>query len=228
MALTRLEANRLVLLGVDADRIRVIPNGVDLEEFAHPPPPDRDRKAPVVLYVGRIYPEQKGLETLVKAFAFLARSTPAQLRLVGEDWGGLDRLRRLAQDRGISNRVHATGLIPRSAVLAEFAAADVFVLPSNFDAFPFVLLEAMAASLPVVATRVGGVPEIVVEGRTARLVPPGDPAPLADELLGFLTDPALAAQYGAEGRRHVEAYSWSRVVPQYLELYSELARTVPS
>ena len=222
VALTRLEAAGLAGLGVDERRIRVIPNGIDLEEFASLTPRRPATRPPTVLYVGRLYPEQKGLETLVAAFASIARGHPAQLRLVGEDWGGLARVRESAREGGITDRVVATGPLERKELLEEYARAEVLVLPSRFEPFGIVLLEAMAAGLPVVASRVGGIPEVVDAGTTGILVPPGQPAPLAEAIASLLDDPARAAQLGAAGRRRAEQYSWSRIAPEYLRLFREL------
>lgn len=227
VALTRLEADRLTRLGVEAERIRVIPNGIDLEEFAGLLPRVARERAPVLLYVGRIFPEQKGLDTLLEAFAEVARRTPARLRLVGDDWGALGALGRRARELGVADRVEATGALPREGVLREYGAADLFVLPSHFDSFPYVLLEAMAASLPVVSTRVGGIPEVVQEGRTALLVPPRDPTALADALVRLLTDPPLAQRFGAAGRSRVEQFSSRRLVAAYLDLFAELLGSNP-
>jgi len=224
IALTPGEATRLARWGVPPERIRVIPNGLDLAEFRgvarrRPGAPDRD---PVILYVGRIYPEQKGLDTLLEAFGAVARGNQSQLRLVGEDWGGLETVMRLAHRAGVENRVHAPGILSRADLLAEYADADLVVLPSHFDSFPFVLLEAMASGLPVVATRVGGIAEVAIDGTTAVLVPPSDPPALADALGRVLADPTLAARLGAAGRQRAESYSWDRVIPQYFSVLAEV------
>jgi glycosyltransferase involved in cell wall biosynthesis len=221
VALTHLEAERLERWGADPARIRIIPNGIDLNEFPLAERPPTATSAPVILFAGRIYPEQKGLDTLVDAMSEVVRTSPARLRLAGEDWGGLARIREWAAERGIADRITATGRLSRSDLLAEYAAADVFVLPSHFDAFPFVLLEAMAAGLPIVASRVGGVAEVVIDGETGLLVPPRRPRELAEALSRLVSDPARARRLGSAGRERVRRYSWERIVPLYLSLYAE-------
>lgn len=223
IALTRSEAGRLTRGGVESDRIRILPNGIDLEEFPEPSSPREPSSRPVILYVGRIYPEQKGLDTLIPAVATLSRARPFELRLVGEDWGGVDLVRRLAAAHGITDRVRILGPLPRAELLRAYTEATVFVLPSHFDAFPFVLLEAMASGLPIVATRVGGVPDVVREGSTALLVPEGDPSSLGGALERILADPALAHRFGEAGRRRAEEFSWARILPEYLQLIAEVA-----
>jgi glycosyltransferase involved in cell wall biosynthesis len=222
IALTPGEARRLAKWGIDPDRVRIIPNGIDLDEFPARRPEGRASRDPFILYVGRIYPEQKGLDTLIPAFAALPDAQSTELRIIGEDWGGVDLVRRLAKAHGISDRVRVLGPLARSEVLKEYATATAFVLPSHFDSSPFVLLEAMASSLPIVATRVGGVPEVVTEGVTALLVPPGDPPSLTAALDRLLSDPALAARLGKAGRSRAEEFTWPRILPQYLKMLAEV------
>jgi glycogen synthase len=222
VALTPGEARRLARTGVEPGRIRVIPNGVDLSEFADGRARSGDPDEPVILSVGRVYPEQKGLDTLVEAFAQLVATMPARLRIVGEDWGGQAFLSQLARERGVGDRVTFVGRLPRAQLRAEYAQARLFVLASHFDAFPFVVLEAMAASLPVIATRVGAIPEILEDGRTGQIVPPGEPTALAEAMAVLLQDPERAARLGTAGRRRAEEYAWDRIVPRYLALVSEI------
>lgn len=222
VALSRREAGQLAESGVDRDRLRVIPNGVDLDEFSGVRRRSEAGSLPVVLYVGRVYPEQKGLQRLFEAFASLGRDASVQLRMVGEDWGGTEGLLRFATERGVRSRVHATGRVSRGQLLAEYAAARLLVVPSNFDAFPIVLLEGMAAGLPIVATAVGAIPEVVIDGRTGLLVPPGRPEELADALGRLLSDRELADRLGTAGRDRASQFSWERIGPQYRALYAEL------
>jgi glycosyltransferase involved in cell wall biosynthesis len=230
VALSRLEASWLTGLGVRPERIRVIPAGIDLAEFASLPPRKPHSEGPVVLFVGRLDLAQKGLGSLVRAMALLPRDLEARLRVVGADWGGRGPTISLARSLGISDRVETTGAVSRSALLAEYASADLFVLPSLFDSFPVVVIEAMAAALPVVATRVGGVPEEVEDGRSGLLVPPGDPPALAEAIRIVLSDPALRARFAAEGSRRAPRFSWPAIVPEYVRLFSEICdrRTVPA
>ena len=222
IALTHGEAERLAKWGIERDRVQVIPNGIDLDEFATRRDTRRASPVPIVLYVGRMYPEQKGLDTLIPAFAALSGAGSVELRLIGEDWGGVSLVRRLAKAHRVTDRVRILGPLPRAEVLKEYASASAFVLPSHFDSSPFVLLEAMASGLPIVATRVGGVPEVVVEGSTALLVPPGDPPSLTAALDRLLSDTSLAARLAEAGHRRAEEFSWSRILPRYLELLAEV------
>lgn len=228
IALSRLEAAWLVHLGVRPERISVIPAGIDVGEFETLPPRTPRSDGPVVLFVGRLDPAQKGLEPLVRAMALLPANLNACLRLVGEDWGGLVRTLSLARTLGIGHRVTALGALSRGELLREYASADLFVLPSLFDSFPVVVIEAMAARLPVVATRVGGVPEMVDEGRSGLLVPPGDSAALSEAIRDALSDSALRTRWGEEGRRRASRFDWSTLRPGFVQLFSEVGGSGPS
>lgn len=222
VALTSLEAQHLQRLGVDPRRIVTIPNGIDLKEF-----PPRGPRPPVgvgarILFVGRIYPEQKGLETLVRAMARLPSGLGVRLRMVGEDWGGAVRVKELARALGIADRIELPGPVPRDVLRREYARADLFVLPSLFEPFGIVLLEAMAAGLPIIASRVGGIPEVVEEGRNALLVPPGDVDALAEAMRRLIADESLARRFSAASYDRVGRFSWEHLVGRFVDLFEEL------
>jgi glycosyltransferase involved in cell wall biosynthesis len=221
IAVTQHEAVHLTALGVDSEKVEVIPNGVDIGEFARPPKM-RDGDEPIIgLFVGRIDSDQKGLHTLVRAVALLSTSLGLQIRLVGEDWGGTEPLRSLAQRLGVSDRLTFVGKLSRAELVEEYAQAQFFVLPSIFEPFGIVLLEAMAAGLPVIASRVGGIPEIVEDGRTGLLVEPGNPGSLAEALRHLCRDEVLRKSMGRRAREHVMPYDWELIVPRILSVYAE-------
>src|SRR2546428_1466192 len=172
IALTSVEAENLVRLGVPSDRIRIIPDRVDLKEFAGLPPRRPNGDATELLFVGRCYPRRKGLEYLVKALPFLRSRGSIRLTIVGEDWGGAPMLRSLLRALGVERQIIFTGALPRDEVIQAYASADIFVLPSLFEPFGIVLLDAMAAGLPVVASAVGGIVFGVADGETGLFGPP--------------------------------------------------------
>jgi glycosyltransferase involved in cell wall biosynthesis len=221
IAVSRHEAAHLVALGIDREKVEVIPNGVDVGEFAQLPGPPDQEGATVGLFVGRIDLDQKGLETLVRAIALLPKSPAVHIRLVGEDWGGTEWLRSQAQRLGVSDRVTFVGKLSRADLLQEYSRAQFFVLPSVFEPFGIVLLEAMAASLPVVASRVGGIPEIVEDGRTGLLVEQGNPAALAEGLRRLCRDESLRRSMARAARERVTIYDWDLIVPRILSLYKQ-------
>jgi glycosyltransferase involved in cell wall biosynthesis len=203
-------------------------HGIDLARFTIPARTPRPGR---IVSVGRLVPK-KGFDTLIRACGDLWRRGIAfELVLLG---GGElhDELLTLAHEQGISDRVSLLGSLPQRDVVEQLAAAEIFalspvVLPDgDRDGIPNVLLEAMAAGVPVVATTVSGIPEVVTDGKTGRLVPPQRPDLLAGALAQLLTDPAARTRLGEAGRRHVHRHaSWtSAIAPLRALLEGELAR----
>jgi len=220
VANSRAAANRLIFERVPSRKIAVVPNGLDCDRVPPRPPRATLRK---VVVVANLRPE-KGHDVLIDAAVDVLRRFPdARFEIVG---GGPDLAPLLA--RAEARRVlHAfTFLGQRDDVAARLAAADIFVLPSRSEAFPNAVLEAMAAGLPIVASRVGGLCELIEEGTTGLLVPPGDPQPLADRMCRLIADPPHAARMGSAARTAVHArYSFERMVESFESIYlTELTR----
>jgi len=175
--------------------------------------------------VGRLVP-QKGQRHLVLAMPMLLERVPrARALIVGA--GALDTyLRGLIDDMGLADRVHVLGA--RRDVPTVMHALDAFVMPSIWEGFGLVLLEAMAAGRPIVASRAATIPEVVVDGETGLLVPPGDPPALADALAQLAEDPALAHSMGEAGRLRLhERFSVTKMVGDTEGLYRELLGLEP-
>jgi glycogen synthase len=172
-----------------------------------------------VVFVGRVV-RPKGVETLVEAAARM-RTPGVQIVLVGD---GRDRPRveHLARRLGVAERVHVTDFVAHERVPAVLASADLLVLPSFYEELGTVLVEAMQVGLPAVASRVGGVPEVVEDGVTGLLVAPGDPAALAAAMDAVLVDPDLAGRLGANALRKAPEYDLERVAAQVHGLYQRL------
>jgi glycosyltransferase involved in cell wall biosynthesis len=167
----------------------------------------REDGPPTLLFVGRLA-AIKGLAVLLEAIATLRAHRPdlAALRLVlVGDGPERSALEARAAALGLGAVVEFTGYLSQTAVAERLAQADVFVLPSFAEGVPVVLMEALASRTPVVATRVAGVAELVEDGVSGLLIPPGDPAPLADALARLLGDSGLRARMGAAGREIVAA-----------------------
>jgi glycosyltransferase involved in cell wall biosynthesis len=186
---------------IPLDRITVIPNGVDTD-FFRPASPASGRK-PVILCVARLVPV-KDHATLIRAFGLLLKDHPdAELRLVGD--GPLEAdLKALVEQTLPPGRVRFLPGRPDVRPLLEQAA--ILVLNSRQEAFPNVILEAMAMGLPVAATRVGGIPEMVTHGETGWLAPPGNPAALAAAMSQLLGDAATRQAFGRAARERVERH----------------------
>jgi D-inositol-3-phosphate glycosyltransferase len=212
----------------DAARVEVIPCGVDTEMF-HPM-----RRAtakdllelgpePLLLYVGRLQPI-KGLETLLEAMARLEGVT---LLVIGGDQDEPDNghgvsLRERVGALGLDRRVRFLGPQPQRRLRLFYAAAEATVMPSYYESFGMVALEAMACGCPVVASSVGGLTTTIQDGVTGHLVPEGDPAALAERLGALLADDEARERLGREAARWAEAHRWPCVAESVCRLYSAL------
>jgi len=216
---------------LDPDRLVVIPNGVDLARFDHASPVDRSSigvptDAVLTLYVGRLDP-QKGLDTLLKAAAGVARVRPDwHLALAGDGPLRPDLMAQAARLLDLAGRVHWLGR--RDDVPSLLGSADLLVLPSLWEGMPNVVLEAMAAGVPVVATRVEGTEDLVLPGQTGWLVPPGAVEPLTQALLGAAEDAERRQAFGRNGRSRVEAaFTPERVVAAYEQVWAGVLGIAP-
>jgi glycosyltransferase involved in cell wall biosynthesis len=208
IAVSEAVKRHLCAQGLNEGRIRVIHNGVDLERFRPAPASDakvalgRDPKHPLVGVFGRLSPE-KGQRIALEAMFLLLKDRPgARLLLVGD---GPDRAELLecARALGIERVVEFAGFRPDTVSL--LSACDVVLVPSAKEGFGLVAVEAMAAGKPVVATRVGGLSEIVVHGETGFLVRPNDPNSIARSLAELIDDSSLCERMGRQGRERAEA-----------------------
>ncbi len=215
--------------GTRASQIDVIPCGVDPDPFevtvnlsafrtVLAGPEER-----IILYVGRLDPE-KGVDVLVRAFALLgAEAGDLRLVIAGEGQR-LQELQQLAEEVGLEEKVTFLGYVSHTALAAVYRAAELVVVPSLYEPFGMVALEAMAAGRPVVATEIGGLSEIVVLERTGLLVAAGDERALAAGMDRVLREPGLSAALGAAGReRALREYSWQHVAQQTSQCYSRSA-----
>jgi glycosyltransferase involved in cell wall biosynthesis len=224
---TRLEENEVSDF-VDRKKIRIVPPGLSWDIWKDIPTHESARMRlglpkDYILFAGRLAPN-KGLPTLIESWAGLSPSNRLPLVLVGQDWGMRASLEQRAAELGVAGEVRFLGnLRDIRDYVSVFAGATVFVLPSEYEAFGLVLLEAMAASVPIVATRVGGIPEAVTEGETALLVPYGNVWELRRALNEFVSDRELATRFGKAGFQRVErSFSWDRTVDSLVAIYKEL------
>jgi starch synthase len=217
---------------VAPDRVHVIRNGIDTAQYAPDPGTDVldrygiDPGRPSVAFVGRVT-RQKGLPVLLRAAERL--DPAAQLVLCA---GQADTPDLAAEVAGLAEHLRATrpgviwieGMLAKPEVIQILSHATVFACPSLYEPLGIVNLEAMACGTAVVGSRVGGIPEVVADGRTGLLAPPGDPVALADALNTLVTDPDRAAALGRAGReRAVAEFSWAQIAAQTAQLYQALA-----
>lgn len=206
---------------VPAERIEVIPNFVNTSEFRRDRHPcHRDALASpdekILMHVSNFRPVKR-VTDVVQVFARVAQRIPARLIMVG-DGPERPRAAETAERLGVGDRV--TFLGKHSSVADLLACADLFLLPSESESFGLAALEAMACGVPVIATRVGGMPEVVPEGRAGRLAAVGDIDGMADTVVELLTDRERWCEASAAGRSvAVERFSAERVVPVYERYY---------
>ena len=214
--------------GVCEDKIRIIPNGVDVERFD---PVHRSTARKIVLaemnlpedifllaFVGHEF-KRKGLGLLIDALpAIMANERKVALVVVGRD--DFCVFGQQAIDRGVAGSVHFMGF--RSDVENFLAAADLFVFPTDYEAFPLVFLEALASGVPVLATPVSGICAYLQEGHNGFFIKK-DPADIAEKVLTLIDDPELLAVMGAWGRATALNLTWEIVGSQYLDLFREIS-----
>ena len=208
-----------------ARKLRTIAPGIDLAAWSHPKedmPSGLDLPEPFFLFVGRVA-SNKGLPTLLDAFARLTLNPRPALVFMGRDWGERSRLEARARELGISNSVRFLDHVASDAAYrGVIRRARALVLPSEWEAFGLVLLEAMVAGTPIVATEVGGVPEVLDHGRAGRLVPYGDPVALAAALSAVSDDPSGTAARRSVALERVRQFDWSETVARHRALYREV------
>jgi len=228
------------LYGTPEDKIVIIPPGVDTSHF-YPIPMDEARESigvpldeRILLFVGRIEP-LKGLETLLRAIARLRETgvqcqVPHSLIVIGGDPNAsgenltseMARLQGISKELGLNELVLFLGKRGQDTLPYYYSAADVLIMPSHYESFGMVALEAMACGTPVVASQVGGLAFLVLDGETGYVVPDGDAEALAQRLTRLLTDNDLRERLGRRAANYAREYSWENIVTQLIGVYQSL------
>lgn len=212
-----------ISLGAPPDNVIVVPNGVDLDEFK-PREKSRDNPDGVkrVVFVGRLI-FNKGAQYLVEAAPMiLARHPNTEFIIVGDGPMKID-LKKQAEELGVYHAFKFLGTVP--SVQEILKECDVFVRPSLTEGMPLTVLEAMACSLPIIATRVAGTPEILINNETGILVDAKDPKQLAKSVLRVIYDNELSRSLGREARRFVEGHhNWDETAKNTLRIYTEVLK----
>ena len=204
------------------ERGQVVFNGIRLADFESVSPYSHPR--PFILGIGR-HVEQKGFDILLQSFARLVKEGDQTTDLLLAGDGALhEQLKQLSSSLGLEGRAHFVGRVDRPKAVSLFKGCAFFVLPSRHEPMGIVNLEAMAAGKAVVASRVGGVPELVFDGQNGLLVEPANVDSLFVALKSLVKNPQQAARLGKNGAERVRAYDWDSIAGQYLEVY-ERAKT---
>jgi len=216
------------LCDVSPEQVAVVPCGVDLEHFQPTDKPAAKSRLglaadePVILFIGRIEP-LKGIDVLLRAASQL--EAPFRLLVVGgdqRDEARLHYLRALVNELGLAGRVTFVPALPHEALPDYYNSAEVCVVPSYYESFGMVALEAMACGVPVIASAVGGLPETVRDGESGLLVPDNTPDAFARRLDLLLGDPELRWELSLGARALAEQYSWANVAEQVESVYHDL------
>jgi glycosyltransferase involved in cell wall biosynthesis len=218
------------LLGVSADKVRLVPEGLDHDLFRPHPEPSRLRAEleaegygdPYLLYVSGLWP-YKNVETLIRAFEYVAeRGAPHQLIIVGQgDDSYKDRLIAQASATRVASRIKFVGHASREGVATLMQGADVLVLPSLYESFGRVVIEAMACGTPVVAAAATSLPEVV--GDAGLLCPPEDERAFGEAILSLINNSEEHSRLEAAGIRRAAMSSWRRQAEQTIAVLEEAA-----
>lgn len=241
IAATEAERSQLELLyGVNHQKVTIIPPGVDTHHF-YPIPPDEAKEVigispedRMALFVGRIEP-LKGVDTLIRAMAIVkARCKsfvcPHYLAIIGGDPEGhpereteeMDRLQALCKTLGLDDIVLFLGKRGQDTLPYYYSAAEVVVMPSHYESFGMVALEAMACGTPVIASRVGGLAYLVREGETGFFVPAQDPEALAEKLRLMFVDHEMRARMGTQAVAYAQSFHWEAIADQIAAVYRQM------
>lgn len=237
VAATPLDKRQMVnLYAANAAKITVVPAGVDTTIFH---PRDRaevrrmlglpDLDTPILLFVGRIE-RLKGIDTLLESVAVVSRTCAGRnlkVLIVGgggqteEENAELSRVVQLHRDLNLEEQVEFVGSKPQEMLPLYYSAADITIMPSHYESFGLVAVEAMASGTPVIASNVGGLSYTIKDGETGFLVPEENHFALAEQVHNLLKNPKLRLQMGRQAARHALQYSWGNIAASMIDLYDQ-------
>jgi len=233
IALNQAEAEQYQSMGVRDETIEIIPNGIDLTEYSDLPLRGSFKEkynipleTTLILYLGRIH-KIKGINILVKAFAkIIEKVDNVKLVIVGPDDGYLEEIQVLINNLAIEKNILITGPLYGKEKLEAYVDADVYVLPSRYETFPMSVLEAYSCGKPVIASRVGGLKDLVIDGVTGLLFESENNEQLVESLLSLLNNDARAEKMGAKGNEFVEEnFTIEKMVDRLEDIYTEAVIT---
>jgi D-inositol-3-phosphate glycosyltransferase len=234
------EAQLNFLYHAPAGKTVIIPPGVDVSRF-YPIPKDEARQVIgipcekcLLLFVGRIEP-LKGVDTLIKAIALMLhqgvlQECPYYLVIIGGEPDAdpsemtieMERLKKLCKELDVQDLVIFLGKRAQETLPYYYSSAQILVMPSHYESFGMVALEAMACGTPVVASQVGGLPFLIQDGKTGFVIPDRDPEALAAKLTLLIENPAIRRQFGEVANQTAQGYAWEQIARQVLDQYQEL------
>jgi N-acetyl-alpha-D-glucosaminyl L-malate synthase BshA len=226
ISVSHMVAREFKAIGVPKEKIAIIPNGIDLEEYKQLPIGNPFRKRldikeneKIVLTIGRLE-KIKGFQYLIKALPSIIQEVGStKLVIAGPDFNYGSKLKKLTEETNVQENVIFYGPINGKEKFEAFSAANIVAVPSLYEGFGMLLLEAMAAGKPLVATNTGAAPEIIKNGKNGILAGSGDVEDLAGKIIKLLSDDQLMYLIGQESRKTVEAFNWEKVSEQIHKLY---------
>ncbi|HGE71936.1 TPA: glycosyltransferase [Candidatus Poribacteria bacterium] len=232
IALSRFEAEQYKSMGVPEEKIAIIPNGIDLSEYANLPPKGAFKRKfgipeekKVILYLGRIH-KIKGIDFLIKAYTHLINDRhckDALLVIAGPDDGYLKEAKSLTSALSISKHVLFTGPLYGRDKLEAYVDSDVVVLPSRYETFPMAVLEAYACGKPVIASKVGGLEDLIINGETGLLFEAGNIKRLTRSIFNLINSNNMAKEMGLKSKTFVrENFTIEKVVERLEKIYEEV------
>lgn len=215
-------------IGAQNKFIRIIPMGIDIQEYAGDKP-FKNGELKTVLFVGRLI-AWKGISNLIKAIKIVQlKNSPVELIIIGEGPKKFE-LESLANELSISSNIHFYGNITREKLYQSYKSADILVLPSTIvdgqtEGLGVVLLEAMASGVPVIGSNTGGITDIIEDGVNGLLVPADEPQALADAIIRILENSDLAERFRKAGLETVrERFTWDVITDQFVKVYQEILK----
>lgn len=226
ISVSRMVAHEFRAIGVSEKKMTIVPNGIDLEEYKQLPTEDLFRKRlnieedeKIVLTIGRLE-KIKGFQYLIRALPSIIEEVGStKLVIAGPEFNYGVRLKKLAKEAKVKDHVIFYGPINGKEKLEAFSAANIVAVPSLYEGFGMLLLEAMAAGKPLVATNTGAAPELIQNGKNGILANLGDAEDLAGKVIKLLSDDRLMSFISLESRRTVEAFDWGKVSEHVHKLY---------
>lgn len=210
------------------DKIRIVPNGIKIESFEHTCSKESCREklklslnSNIILFVGYLV-DHKGPEILLRSFRSILDILPDTILIFVGDGALKFELEQLSKKLHIEKNVQFVGFIDQNTIITYYNAADVFVLPSLSDCFPMVILEAMASGLPIIASDIGGISELVINNENGLLVQPNHSGLLADSIIYLLDNDDIRNKFGKRGRKLADNYSWKKIAETTQSIYEEL------
>ena len=200
--------------------IIVIPNGVDLDIFrnyTNVTECNIEKRHKKILFVGRLQ-DVKGVKYIIEAMNIITKFYDVNLLIVG-DGNDRERLEALVEKLKLNDVVSFRGKAPRSEIPKYMEESDIFILPSKSEGFPLVLLEAMASGLTIVASNVGGIPDIIKDGVNGLLTEPMNSNDIADKVLRILSDDRLREEILSNNKKYIEKYDWRQISLQLEDVY---------